>query len=111
MPKVKNFETSNAKECGILYQVGAKSAYLERRNSMFGEVVILFSYTTPVAIYFEKSGKYARTERWYSLTTTRHTNAFCKGETFKFDQDMIDEMILQLIRTVGSSPVVDLGLD
>jgi len=95
MPKVKNFETSNVKECGICYQVGAKSAYLERHNSTFGEVVILFSYTTPVAIYFEKSGKYARTERWYSLTTTRHTNAFCKGETVKFDQDMIDALVRQ----------------
>ena len=32
---------------------------------------VFFSYRTPVACYIAKKGRYARTEQWYSATTTR----------------------------------------
>ena len=37
------------------------------------EARILFSYRTPVAAYVFGRG-YVRTEKWYSVTTTRHIN-------------------------------------
>jgi hypothetical protein len=38
--------------------------------------IILFSYETPVAAYFQ--GKYYRTSRKYSTTTSRHINAWLR---------------------------------
>ena len=35
---------------------------------------IFFSYRTPVAVYIAKKGRYARTDAWFSSTTTRHIN-------------------------------------
>ena len=35
---------------------------------------IFFSYRTPVACYIAKKGRYARTDAWFSSTTTRHIN-------------------------------------
>ena len=37
------------------------------------EARILFSYRTPVAAYVFGRG-YVRTEKWFSVTTTRHIN-------------------------------------
>ena len=37
------------------------------------EARILFSYRTPVAAYVFGRG-YVKTEKWYSVTTTRHIN-------------------------------------
>ena len=35
---------------------------------------IFFSYRTPVAVYIAKKGRYARTDAWFSSSTTRHIN-------------------------------------
>ena len=35
---------------------------------------IFFSYRTPVACYIARKGRYARTDAWFSSTTTRHIN-------------------------------------
>ena len=40
--------------------------------------VILFSYSTPVAALLP-SGQYIRTEKKYSVTTTRHINKWLQG--------------------------------
>ena len=40
--------------------------------------VILFSYSTPVAAMLP-SGQYIRTEKKYSVTTTRHINKWLQG--------------------------------
>ena len=40
---------------------------------------VFFSYRTPVACYIAKKGRYARTDAWYSSTTTRHINKWLGG--------------------------------
>jgi len=57
------------------------------------EARILFSYRTPVAAYVFGEG-YVRTEKWWSVTTSRHINKWLDGGTAK-------EVSTNLPRQVG----------
>jgi len=60
------------------------------------EARILFSYRTPVAAYVFGEG-YVRTEKWYSVTTSRHINKWLDlrhGETAKeVSQTYLDKLV------------------
>ena len=43
---------------------------------------VLFSYSTPVAAYIYGEG-FVRTEKWYSVTTSRHINKWLDGSQAK----------------------------
>ena len=42
-------------------------------------IEVLYSYSTPVACYFPASGTTWRTSEWYSVTTSRQLNEWCRG--------------------------------
>jgi hypothetical protein len=54
------------------------------------DTVILFSYDTPVAACID--GRYVRTNKHYSNTTTRHINSFVRDCDI-VDQSFIDNLI------------------
>ena len=61
---------------------------------IFGEgTVVLFSYQTPVAAMLP-SGRYVRTDAWYSSTTSRHINKWLAGVSAieEVSQDFIDNL-------------------
>ena len=54
---------------------------------------VLFSYRTPVAAYVFGRG-YVKTEKWYSVTTTRHINKLLDGGTaIEVSQTYLDKLI------------------
>ena len=62
------------------------------------EARILFSYRTPVAAYvFGKDGfggGFVRTEKWFSVTTSRHINKWLDGGTAKeVSQTYLDKLV------------------
>ena len=52
---------------------------------------ILFSYSTPVAAFV--ADRYIRTATKYSVTTSRHINAWLNGA----DADLVDQSILDAL--------------
>ena len=66
------------------------------------EARILFSYRTPVAAYVFGEG-FVRTEKWYSVTTTRHINKWIEMDmpvsgyiavtTEKVEQTYLDNFV------------------
>ena len=59
---------------------------------------VLFSYRTPVAAYvFGKNGfggHFVRTEKWWSVTTSRHINKWLDGGTAKeVAQTYLDNLV------------------
>ena len=57
------------------------------------EARILFSYRTPVAAYVFGRG-YVRTEKWWSVTTSRHINKWLDGGTAKeVSQTYLDNLV------------------
>ena len=57
------------------------------------EARILFSYRTPVAAYVYDTG-YVRTEKWWSVTTSRHINKWIDGGTTKeVAQTYLDNLV------------------
>jgi hypothetical protein len=58
--------------------------------------VVLFSYATPVAACLGDGSGFVRTSTHYSVTTSKHINAFCPSSARKVDQNVID----QLVRTI-----------
>ena len=46
---------------------------------------VLFSYQTPVAFHDIGGDTYYRHDNFYSVTTSKHVNAFCGGNTFKVE--------------------------
>ena len=55
---------------------------------------ILFSYRTPVAAYVFGRG-YVKTEKWYSVTTTRHINKWLpeNGTVKEVEQTYLDNFV------------------
>lgn len=43
------------------------------------DAVILFSYSTPVAVLRKADHEYLRTDRFWSVTTSRHINKWLQG--------------------------------
>ena len=57
------------------------------------EARVLFSYRTPVAAYVFGEG-YVRTEKWFSVTTSRHINKWLDGGTAKeVAQTYLDNLV------------------
>ena len=57
------------------------------------EARILFSYRTPVAAYVFGRG-YVRTEKWFSVTTSRHINKWIDGvPTEEVPQTYLDNLV------------------
>ena len=57
------------------------------------EARILFSYRTPVAAYVFGRG-YVKTEKWSSVTTSRHINKWLDGGTAKeVAQTYLDNLV------------------
>ena len=57
---------------------------------------VLFSYRTPVAayVYGEMGGHFVRTEKWWSVTTSRHINKWLDGGTAKeVSQTYLDNLV------------------
>ena len=54
---------------------------------------IFFSYRTPVAAYLPEKG-YVRTEKFWSVTTSRHINKWLNGvnEVTEIDQTILDNL-------------------
>ena len=54
---------------------------------------ILFSYRTPVAAYVFGVG-YVKTDKWWSVTTSRHINKWIDGVTVKeVSQTFLDKLV------------------
>ena len=54
---------------------------------------VFFSYRTPVAAYVYGEG-YVRTEKWWSVTTSRHINKWIDGGTAKeVSQTYLDNLV------------------
>ena len=67
------------------------------------EARILFSYRTPVAAYVFGEG-FVRTEKWYSVTTSRHINKWVDGGTAKeVAQTYLDILVLGVIMNISTS--------
>ena len=54
---------------------------------------VFFSYKTPVAAYLPEKG-YVRTEKFWSVTTSRHINKWLNGVTNveTIDQSVLDNL-------------------
>ena len=50
---------------------------------------VLFSYATPVAIQ-APSGKYFKTDKKWSVTTSKHINKFCGADVTLIPQSVLD---------------------
>ena len=70
------------------------------------EARILFSYRTPVAAYVFGEG-YVRTEKWWSVTTSRHINKWLDlryGETAKeVSQTYLDNFVQEVIMSISNA--------
>ena len=60
------------------------------------EARILFSYRTPVAAYVFGEG-FVRTEKWWSVTTSRHINAYFKHVPSDDISIVPDQYIVDLV--------------
>lgn len=68
-------------------KVGSNMTELVRTSG----VVVLFSYSTPVAALLP-SGQYVKTDQKYSVTTTKHVNKWVGGNVESRPQSYIDEL-------------------
>ena len=58
---------------------------------------VLFSYRTPVAAYVYGVG-YVKTDKWWSVTTSRHINKWLDGGTAKeVSQTYLDKLVQGVI--------------
>ena len=67
------------------------------------EARILFSYRTPVAAYVFGEG-FVRTEKWWSVTTSRHINKWLDGGTAKeVAQTYLDKLVQGVIMRLSNA--------
>ena len=67
------------------------------------EARILFSYRTPVAAYVYGDG-FVRTEKWWSVTTSRHINKWLDGGTAKeVSQTYLDKLVQGVIMRLSKA--------
>ena len=67
------------------------------------EARILFSYRTPVAAYVFGEG-FVRTEKWWSVTTSRHINKWLDGGTAKeVPQTYLDTLVQEVIMSISNA--------
>jgi hypothetical protein len=77
--------------------------------------IVLFSYETPVAVYYEPCQPIERTKIIYSRTTTKHINKWIKRQAKELGQNEfeagIDEVDQSVLDQLVSSPVNVLNCD
>ena len=56
------------------------------------DLEVLFSYNTPVAGFVAGKG-YFKTDRFYSPTTSKHINAYVRGDAMTVSQDWIEDLL------------------
>lgn len=57
------------------------------------KATILFSYMTPVAACMKDGSGFIRTEKYWSVTTSRHINQWLQGANArKVDQSVLDSL-------------------
>ena len=68
------------------------------------EARILFSYRTPVAAYVFGEG-YVRTEKWWSVTTSRHINKWIGKDvtTEEVSQTYLDNLVQEVIMSISNA--------
>ena len=67
------------------------------------EARILFSYRTPVAAYVFGDG-FVRTEKWWSVTTSRHINKWLDGGIAKeVSQPYLDNLVQGVIMSISNA--------
>ena len=67
------------------------------------EARILFSYRTPVAAYVFGEG-FVRTEKWWSVTTSRHINKWIDGVPAKeVAQTYLDKLVQGVIMNISNA--------
>ena len=68
------------------------------------EARILFSYRTPVAAYVFGRG-YVRTEKWWSVTTSRHINKWLpeNGTVKEVPQTYLDNFVQGVIMSISNA--------
>ena len=67
------------------------------------EARILFSYRTPVAAYVFGEG-FVRTEKWWSVTTSRHINKWIDGVPAKeVAQTYLDNLVQEVIMSISNA--------
>lgn len=70
-------------------QVGSNQTELHTNDGL----VVFFSYDTPVAA-FNHNGDYIRTNKKWSVTTSKHINKWLEGRKFELvDQSVLDNLI------------------
>ena len=66
------------------------------------EARVLFSYRTPVAAYVFGEG-FVRTEKWWSVTTSRHINKWIDGVPAKeVAQTYLDNLVQEVIMNIST---------
>lgn len=60
--------------------------------SLPNETEVLFSYSTPVAAFVPGEG-YVRTEAHYSVTTSKHINAYAGKDATQKPQSFFDSLV------------------
>ena len=67
------------------------------------EARILFSYRTPVAAYVFGVG-YVKTDKWWSVTTSRHINKWTDNCTVKeVSQTFLDKLVQGVIMSISNA--------
>jgi len=76
--------------------IGSNQTEIHKHTDEHGEIEILFSYKTPVAVKSRTTGEVYKTSAWYSKTTTRHVNKWLQYTP----EHQINEMSQQNIETI-----------
>ena len=76
--------------------IGSNQTQVHTHTDEHGEIAILYSYTTPVAVKVWNTGEVYKTTAWYSKTTTRHLNKWLQYTP----EHQINEMSQANIETI-----------
>ena len=78
-------------------QLGSNRTQVHTETDELGEITILYSYTTPVALKVLRTQEVYRTSAWFSKTTTRHINKWLEftpeSQINQMSQPNIEAMI------------------
>jgi len=76
--------------------IGSNQIQVHNHTEERGEIIALYSYTTPVAVIVASTGEVYKTTKWYSKTTTRHINKWLQY----IPEHQINEMSQANIETI-----------
>ena len=78
-------------------QIGSNQTQVHTNSKEYGDMTILYSYTTPVAVKIISTQEVYRTSAWFSKTTTRHINKWLEftpeSQINEMSQPNIEAMI------------------